>query len=109
MEKRARAKPARSERASTGGTSEQRALARLREHPRADLVPAIDDQAFRVLRADIEARGLQVPLEATPTGVVLDGRARLRAARELGFEQVAVRVLAPADECEHMLRACVDS
>jgi ParB-like chromosome segregation protein Spo0J len=40
-------------------------------------VPAIDDQAFRVLRADIEARGLQVPLEATPTGVVLDGRARL--------------------------------
>ena len=107
MEKRARAKPARSERASTGGTSEQRALAGLREHPRTDLVPAIDDQAFRVLRADIEARGLQVPLEATPTGVVLDGRARLRAARELGFEHVAVRVLAPADECEHMLRAAL--
>jgi hypothetical protein len=39
--------------------------------------------------------------------VVLDGRARLRACRELGHELVAVDVVAPPNELEHILRAAL--
>jgi len=38
---------------------------------------------------------------------VLDGRQRLRVALELGLEQVQVRIVAPADELDHMLRAAI--
>jgi ParB-like chromosome segregation protein Spo0J len=43
----------------------------------------------------------------TAAGVVLDGRARLRAARELGHEEIPVRVAAPNDELEYILRAAL--
>ncbi|MDP9277141.1 MAG: MT-A70 family methyltransferase, partial [Actinomycetota bacterium] len=39
--------------------------------------------------------------------IVLDGRQRLRAALELGLERVPVRIAAPADELDHMLRAAI--
>ena len=40
-------------------------------------------------------------------GVVLDGRQRLRAARELGLESVSVRVVEVADQLDYMRRAAV--
>lgn len=76
---------------------------RLRPHPQAAIVPALDPAGFELLRADIAERGLQTPLEATEAGLLLDGRARLRAAVELGLERVPVRLVAPTDEREHML------
>jgi N6-adenosine-specific RNA methylase IME4 len=57
--------------------------------------------------ADIAERGILTPLEVTEAGVVLDGRARLRAARELGFGRVPTRVVEPEDEAEHMLRSAL--
>jgi N6-adenosine-specific RNA methylase IME4 len=59
------------------------------------------------LREDIAARGIQVPLEITATGVVLDGRMRHRAALELALENVPVRVVEPPDELEYMLLAAL--
>jgi N6-adenosine-specific RNA methylase IME4 len=59
------------------------------------------------LREDIAARGIQVPLEITAAGVVLDGRMRHRAALELGLEEVPVRIVEPADEVEYMLLAAL--
>jgi hypothetical protein len=50
---------------------------------------------------------LQVPLEITAAGVVMDGHGRLRAARELGLSELEVRVVEPADELEHILRAAL--
>jgi N6-adenosine-specific RNA methylase IME4 len=67
-------------------------------------MPAAEYAAFR---ADIDRRGLQVPLEVTERGIVLDGRQRLRAALELGLERVPVLVVAPVDELDHMLRAAI--
>jgi N6-adenosine-specific RNA methylase IME4 len=64
-------------------------------------------QEYAALRADISARGLQIPLDVTAEGVVLDGHLRLRAAAELGLEQVEVRLIAPADELDYMLRAAL--
>jgi N6-adenosine-specific RNA methylase IME4 len=62
---------------------------------------------FAALRADIERRGVLVPLELSASGMLLDGRQRLRAAAELGHERVPVREVAAEDEFEYMLRAAI--
>jgi ParB-like chromosome segregation protein Spo0J len=59
------------------------------------------------LREDIAGRGIQVPLEITEAGVVLDGRMRHRAALDLGLDAVPVRVVEPPDEVEYMLLAAL--
>jgi N6-adenosine-specific RNA methylase IME4 len=84
-----------------------RIVSELRPHPRAAEVPTLSEPDYRLLRDDIAARGLQTPLEVTAAGVLLDGRARLRAARELGHESVAVLVVEPEDEFEHIVRAAL--
>ena len=65
------------------GAIELRSTSKLRDHPSAGLVPEIRPEDYRSLRADIERRGLQEPLEITAEDVVLNGHLRLRAAREL--------------------------
>jgi N6-adenosine-specific RNA methylase IME4 len=57
--------------------------------------------------ADVKERGVVTPLEITSEGVVLDGRHRLRAARELELAAVPVRVVEPEDEVSHMLLAAL--
>jgi len=84
-----------------------RPVASLCPHPAGGLVPELDAAGYRDLYADIAVRGVQVPLEVTAAGTVLDGRARLRAAVELGLAEVAVRVLAPPDEVEFMVWAAL--
>jgi N6-adenosine-specific RNA methylase IME4 len=86
---------------------EVRPVGGLRPHPQADTVPLLAEDAYQMLKADIGFRGLQAPLDVTGEGVVLDGRVRLRAARELGLKEVPVRVVAPRNELEHMLRAAL--
>jgi N6-adenosine-specific RNA methylase IME4 len=86
---------------------ERRRLDEVQPHPDAAEVPTLCEAEYRVLRDDIAARGVQVPLEVTPAGVLLDGRARLRAARELGHEAVQVIVVTPDDDLEYILRAAL--
>jgi len=59
------------------------------------------------LHADIAARGIQVPLDITAAGHVLDGRHRHRVALALGLDSVPVRVVDPPDEVEYMLLAAL--
>ena len=89
------------------GAIELRSTSKLRDHPSAGLVPEIRPEDYRSLRADIERRGLQEPLEITAEDVVLNGHLRLRAARELRLDSVPVRIVAPVDEVEHMLLAAL--
>ncbi|MDQ3672412.1 MAG: MT-A70 family methyltransferase [Actinomycetota bacterium] len=84
-----------------------RALSELRLHPDAGLVPEMPESEYGTFCLDLGARGLQVPLDVTEADVVLDGRARLRAAKDLGWEQIEVRVIAPADEVAFMLLAAI--
>ena len=86
---------------------QRRPTEKLREHPYARLVPRLDERHYQAFRDDVAARGLQQPLEITAEGVVLDGRARLRAALELRLEHVPVVVVKPADELEHMTLAAL--
>ena len=87
--------------------SQTRPISRLREHPRAKLVPAMSAAEFAAFCTDIRRHGVQLPLEITAAGVVLDGRHRLRAARAVGQRTVPVQVIAPADPIDHMLRAAL--
>jgi N6-adenosine-specific RNA methylase IME4/ParB-like chromosome segregation protein Spo0J len=86
---------------------ERRQPGELLPHPQAAEVPIMSERDYRALRDDVAARGLVVPLEVTAGGTLLDGRARLRAARELGHETVEVIVVRPTDELEHILRAAL--
>lgn len=76
-------------------------------HAKAEAMPELPARGFTAFSGDIERRGIVVPLDVTPAGVVLDGRQRLRAATELQLVQVPVRIVSPADEFEYMLRAAL--
>ena len=84
-----------------------RALSELRLHPDAALVPEMPESEYGTFCLDLEARGLQVPLDVTEADVVLDGRARLRAAKDLGWKQIEVRLVAPTEEVAFMLLAAI--
>ena len=79
----------------------------LQPHESLARVPQMPPKEYAAFRADIEARGIQVPLEITADGTLLDGRHRLRAASELGIEQLPVRIVAPDDPAEHVLLAAL--
>lgn len=62
-------------------------MTELAVHPYAELIPAMTDEEFEELRADIEANGQQEKIRLYE-GKILDGRHRYRACRELGIEPV---------------------
>jgi ParB-like chromosome segregation protein Spo0J len=51
------------------------------------VMPALSDDDYAALKADIEARGVMVPVEYDEHGTVLDGHHRVKACHELGIEQ----------------------
>jgi hypothetical protein len=83
------------------------AAAELSLHPQAARVAEMSSAEYAALLADIRVRGLLTPLEVTSAGIVLDGRARLAAARELGLALVPIRIVAPDDEVCYMVLAAV--
>jgi N6-adenosine-specific RNA methylase IME4/ParB-like chromosome segregation protein Spo0J len=85
----------------------QQSTNELRLHLQAEIVPEMSAEEYAPFVADVAERGILTPLEVTAAGVVLDGRARLRAAIELGFERVPTRIVEPEDEAEHMLRSAL--
>jgi N6-adenosine-specific RNA methylase IME4 len=93
--------------AQTKANLDTRPAKALRGHREAARVPAMTIAEAAALREDIAGRGIQVPLEITAAGVVLDGRMRHRAALELGLRNVPVRVVEPPDEVEYMLLAAL--
>src|SRR5947208_4181220 len=85
----------------------RRPVQELRPHAHADLLPPLAPQEYRSFLADVERRGVLVPLDITPAGVVLDGHVRLRAALELGLAELPVRELSPPDELEYLFGAAL--
>jgi ParB-like chromosome segregation protein Spo0J len=85
---------------------ESRPLADLRPHEHAQL-PPLDERIRTALCDDIRARGIVEPIEITADGTVLNGRERLAAAKQLGLEELPVRIVAPADEVEHIILAAL--
>lgn len=54
---------------------------------RYQVMPDLTSDEFAALKADIAARGVQVPIELDENGNVLDGHHRLRACAELGITE----------------------
>src|SRR5437868_2360266 len=97
--------------ASSGGQPREGELRRrelLQPHERAALVPSMPAEAYRSFRADVQRRGLLVPLDITADDVVLDGVTRLQVANELGLEFVPVRVVQVGDELEYAILAAIE-
>jgi hypothetical protein len=70
----------------------------LQPHPTTDDVPAMRPEEWTPFLADVCARGVQEPLTVQKGDRVLDGRHRLRAARESGHETVPARVVDLAED-----------
>jgi ParB-like chromosome segregation protein Spo0J len=83
-------------------------LTQLRLHPEEALVPRHGAAEYAALRDSIAAHGVLVPLDVTSEGVVLDGRARLGAAQELGLTSVPVRIVSIDDPIAYMVRAAIE-
>jgi ParB/RepB/Spo0J family partition protein len=65
----------------------------LQPHPRqAEFFGDMRGGAFAELVASIKDESLHQPIEITPGDVVIDGHQRLRAAKELGLEEIEVWV-----------------
>ncbi|MDQ0154979.1 ParB/RepB/Spo0J family partition protein [Robertmurraya andreesenii] len=67
------------------------ATSQLTEHSmQSELSPNMSEKAWRVFKAGIVANGILQPIVVTRGFRVIDGKHRLRAARELGIESVRV-------------------
>lgn len=71
------------------------------------LLPPLSEEEMAALRADIQAHGVQVPIELDEEGNVLDGHHRLRICQELGIKDYASIIrpgLSEDEKLEHVLR-----
>ncbi len=85
-------------------------VATLIDHPLAAVVPEMRPAEWKAFLEDVRERGVQEPLRLAPDGrTVLDGRHRLRAARELALAAVptAPALCEPGDEAGYMIRAAL--
>lgn len=64
----------------------------MRIHPLADLYPAMTEDEFKALVADIHQHGLRQPILLHPDGSILDGRHRWRAIDDLADQGVIVEL-----------------
>jgi N6-adenosine-specific RNA methylase IME4 len=85
---------------------EWRSIEKLRAHGHTEL-PPLDGNTRTALGEDIRKRGIVEPLEITAEGIVLNGRERLAAAAHLKLAELPVRIVAPADEVEHIILAAL--
>jgi ParB family transcriptional regulator, chromosome partitioning protein len=68
-------------------------LSRLKDHPRqAEIFVDLPEAEFAAFVADVEKNGIRVPPEILPSGVVILGHQRVRAARQLGWTEIDVVV-----------------
>ena len=64
-------------------------VANLRPHPLQDVIYGdLSPSEFAALKQDIQHHGIRQPVEVTKDGVLVDGKHRVRALRELGIEEV---------------------
>ena len=81
-------------------------LKSLRLHPEANRVPRMPPEQDAEFRAEIAERGIRVPIEIIDGGVIVDGRSRYLAAKQLGIKRVPV-IRAPLngdDSCPRHLQ-----
>jgi ParB family chromosome partitioning protein len=77
----------------TRGRVESWPIASLVEHDQqAALFHDLEGAEFEDLVASLERKGLEVAVDVTPDGIIINGHQRVRAARRLGWSAITVRV-----------------
>ena len=78
------------------------------QRPPYQVFPDLPPEEFETLKRDIAERGVQVAIEITPEGEILDGHQRQRACRELGIRNYPRRIVSGLDDegkRHHAIRA----
>jgi site-specific DNA-methyltransferase (adenine-specific) len=78
------------------------------QRPPYQVFPDLSPDEFESLKRDIAERGVQVAIELTPEGEILDGHQRQRACRELGIRNYPRRIVSRLDDegkRHHAIRA----
>src|ERR1035437_3142991 len=78
------------------------------QRPPYQVFPDLPPEEFETLKRDIAERGVQVAIELTPEGEILDGHQRQRACRELGIRNYPRRIVSGLDDegkRHHAIRA----
>ena len=78
------------------------------QRPPYQVFPDLPPDEFESLKRDIAERGVQVAIELTPEGEILDGHQRQRACRELGIRNYPRRIVSGLDDegkRHHAIRA----
>lgn len=70
-------------------------------------IPGLSDEEYALLLDSVRAEGVRPtdPLTVTPDGLVVDGQARLRAAKQAGVPTVPTRVLEAPGEADYAVWA----
>ena len=66
--------------------------------PPYQVFPDLSPEEFDTLKRDISDRGVQVAIEITPEGEILDGHQRVRACQELKIKNYPRRIISGLDE-----------
>ncbi len=74
------------------------ATTRKPRRPKYQLLPPLSPEEYAALRADIAARGIQVPVDVDDNGAILDGHSRTQIAEELGIKHYPIRVVSGLTE-----------
>ena len=67
----------------------------------------LSTEKFEAFKRDISLRGLKYPLEITPDNIIICGHQRWKAVKELGWEEVEVKILKGWTDdqlLEHMIK-----
>jgi len=62
------------------------------------VMPELDAEEYRALKADIEENGIIVPITVDGSGHIIDGHHRYKAARELGIDDPPIQVRDDLDD-----------
>ena len=83
----------------------RRKISELKPHPHRELIPPMSPEDYANLLEDVKRNGILQPIDITPDNVILDGHQRVKVARELGIEEVEVRIpeLVGIDEDEYLI------
>jgi hypothetical protein len=76
--------------------------------PPYQVFPDLTPEEFETLKSDIAERGVQVAIEITEKGDILDGHQRQRACEELGIKNYPRRIISGLDEAgkrHHAIKA----
>jgi site-specific DNA-methyltransferase (adenine-specific) len=68
------------------------------QRPPYQVFPDLPPEEFETLKRDVAERGVQVAIEMTPEGEILDGHQRLRVCQELGIRNYPRRIVGGLDD-----------